>query len=176
MKVELDKLNSKLCNYSLLRKASRRISLAYDRMIAPSGLTTAQFAILVEIACWEHDEGPTMAELADALVMDRAALTQSLKPLIAGKLVSIKGSSVDRRSRHAHLSALGLKRLEKASALWAQAQTAFAEAFGEEESIALRALLSMVIRRVGLPPLPKRRSSGAAGGRQPQGTATPARP
>lgn len=151
MSLEAGQLSARACNYSLLRKASRRVSLAYDRVLAPSGLSTAQFAILVEIASWPEDEGPTMAALADALVMDRAALTQSLKPLVAGKLVLIKGSPVDRRVRHARLSALGRKRLEVAGALWIQAQNAFAQAFGEEESIALRALLGMVVRRVTPP-------------------------
>ena len=147
-------LDPKLCNYSLLRKASRRVSLAYDRTLSSSGLTTAQFAILVEVGGWPDAEGPTMAALADALIMDRAALTQSLKPLVEGKLVRIARDARDRRARRALLTRLGAERLREAGGLWERAQLAFAQAVGEQELAILRAALRMVVSRVTLPLVP----------------------
>jgi len=154
--IERPKMDPTLCNYGLLRKASRRVSLAYDRILAPSGLTTAQFAILAEIAESDNADGPTMAALADALAMDRAALTQSLKPLIAGKLVLVGSDPRDRRARRATLSPFGKKRLEEAGQFWSHAQSLFSKDFGEDESVALRALLRLVVARLNPPALPKR--------------------
>lgn len=157
MNDELRDLDPELCNYSLLRKASRRVSLAYDRALSASGLTIAQFGILAEVAGWPDPDGPTMAALAETLVMDRAALSQSLKPLIAAKLVRVKRDPDDGRSRRAGLTALGSKRLQKAGLLWKQAQAAFAERLGEGEITILHAALKMVVSRVSLPLVPQQR-------------------
>ena len=149
----LSDLDPALCNYTGLRKASRRVSLVYDRALAPSGLTTAQFGILVEIAQTPSAPGVTLTGLADRLVMDRAALTQSLKPLLASGLVSVGPDPADGRTRRVLLTQIGGDRLALAHSHWAQAQAAFGDALGEDEAIALRALLRLVLARVK-PPIP----------------------
>ena len=132
------------CNCASLRKAARRVSLLYDRCLAPSGLTIGQYAILAEIAGLPDDDPPTLTALALALVMDRTALGHTLKPLERDGLVRIGRDHRDRRAKRVHLTAQGRKRAARARACWTEAQARFAAAFGDDQAIALRALLRLV--------------------------------
>ena len=60
-----------VCNGAALRKASRRVTLLYDSVLAPCGLTISQRSVLVHI---QRAGSPTMSELAYAMVLDRSAL------------------------------------------------------------------------------------------------------
>ena len=133
-----------VCNCSALRKAARRVSLVYDRHLARSGLTNGQYAILAEIERRPDGEPPTLTALAQDLVMDRAALSHTLKPLERDGFVRIERDRRDRRARLVRLTALGRKRAAVARACWIKAQARFSATFGQDQAIALRALLRMV--------------------------------
>ncbi len=132
------------CNCVALRKAARRVSLVYDRHLARSGLTSGQYAILAEIAGHPEGEPPTLSALAEALVMDRTALSHTLKPLERDGLIRLAIDRRDRRARLVRLTALGRERVSVARRCWDEAQAQFAKAFGRDQAIALRALLRMV--------------------------------
>src|SRR6202012_3936159 len=91
------------CNCTALRKASRRVSQLYDSALEPCGLRTTQRAILNHIA---RSGAPSLGELAEALVMDRGALTHNLKPLERDGLVE---SGVDPQARRNRLVTLTMK-------------------------------------------------------------------
>jgi DNA-binding MarR family transcriptional regulator len=132
------------CNCSALRKAARRVSLLYDRHLVRSGLTIGQYAILAEIGRCPESEPPTLTALAQGLVMDRAALSHTLKPLERDGLVRIVRDPRDRRVRLVTLTARGRKRAAVGRSCWVEAQAHFSGAFGEDQAIALRALLRLV--------------------------------
>jgi DNA-binding MarR family transcriptional regulator len=132
-----------ICNCSALRRAARRVSLMYDRELTSSGLTSGQFGILVEISGFGKS-APTIGALAEALVMDRAGLTHTLKPLERDGLVTLRSDPSDARARLVNLTAEGRKRLAKASVGWARAQQNFTRSFGERQATALRSLLQLV--------------------------------
>ena len=134
------------CNCATLRKAARRVSLLYDRFLARSGLTIGQYAILAEIARCADDEPPTLTALAQELVMNRAALSHTLKPLERDGLVRIERAREDRRARLVHLTAQGRARAAAARRCWIEAQARFSESFGPDQATALRALLRMVTK------------------------------
>jgi DNA-binding MarR family transcriptional regulator len=139
-----DLADSMACNCSGLRKAARRVSLLYDRYLAPSRLTIGQYAILAEIARSPGDDPPTLTILAHGLAMDRAALSHTLKPLERDGLVRVGRDRRDRRAKLVHLTARGRKRAALARSCWVEAQARFSAAFGEDQAIALRALLRMI--------------------------------
>ncbi len=132
-----------ICNCGTLRRASRHVSLMYDRYLAGSGLTSGQYSILGEIRRRGKD-APTLGELAQAMVMDRTALTHTLKPLERDGLVALKLDPDDKRARRVHVTAKGAKRHEAARALWRKAQQKFTQSVGADETAALRALLRVV--------------------------------
>jgi DNA-binding MarR family transcriptional regulator len=131
-----------LCNCTALRKATRRVSQLYDSALEPCGLRTTQRSILMQIA---RAGTPSLGELAEALVMDRGALTHSLKPLERDRLVEIRIDPEDRRNRLVALTATGRKKLEESQRLWKSAQDGFEAAFGVAKSAALRQALEFVV-------------------------------
>jgi DNA-binding MarR family transcriptional regulator len=130
------------CNCTALRKATRRVSQLYDVALEPSGLKTTQRAILSHIF---RSGTPVIGELAEALVMDRGALTHNLKPLERDGLVKITTDPNDRRNRVIALTAAGRAKLAQSDALWARAQRGFEAAFGAAKSAALRKALEYVV-------------------------------
>jgi DNA-binding MarR family transcriptional regulator len=132
------------CNCTALRKAARQLSILYDRYLSPAGLTNGQFAILTQLATWSSGTNPSMADLARALVLDRTALTRALRPLVRDGLLQLAQSSQDQRVRLVRLTRTGRKRLAEASWLWARAQDKYAQAVGERQAVALRALSQIV--------------------------------
>ncbi|MBX9709679.1 MAG: MarR family transcriptional regulator [Xanthobacteraceae bacterium] len=132
-----------ICNCGALRRATRHVSLMYDRLLADSGLTSGQYSILREIRRRDR-AAPTLGELAQAMVMDRTALTHTLKPLERDGLVALKLDVDDKRVRRVHATAKGVKKHEAAHALWRKAQQKFTQSIGQDEAAALRALLRVV--------------------------------
>ena len=130
------------CNCTSLRKATRRMSQLYDSALEPCGLRITQRAILNHIA---RSGTPPLGELAEALVMDRGALTHNLKPLQRDGLVEINVDPDDRRNRLIALTAAGRKKLAESEALWKRAQDGFEAAFGAPKSASLRKALEYLI-------------------------------
>jgi DNA-binding MarR family transcriptional regulator len=130
------------CNCTALRKATRRISQLYDSALEPCGLRATQRAILSQIA---RSGAPPLAELAEALVMDRGALTHNLKPLERDGFVEIKIDPDDRRNRLIALTSAGRAKLRESEPLWKRAQDGFEAAFGVAKSASLRKALEYVV-------------------------------
>lgn len=129
------------CNCTTLRKASRRVSQLYDAALEPCGLRGTQRALLNQIL---RAGTPSLGELAEALVMDRGALTHNLKPLERDGFVKTSVDPGDRRNRLVALTAAGRAKLAESDALWARAQTGFEAAFGAAKSAALRQALEYI--------------------------------
>jgi DNA-binding MarR family transcriptional regulator len=129
------------CNATALRKATRRVSQLYDAALEPCGLRSTQRAILGHI---ERAGTPSLGELAEALVIDRGALTHNLKPLERDGLVRISIDPKDRRNRLIALTASGRSKFAESKALWAGAQQGFETAFGAAKSAALRKALEYI--------------------------------
>ena len=131
-----------LCNCTALRKATRRVSQLYDSALEPCGLRTTQRAILNHIA---RAGTPSMGDLAEALVMDRGALTHNLKPLERDGLIKISGDPQDRRNRLIALTAQGRAKLAESEVLWARAQRGFEASFGAAKSASLRKAIEYLV-------------------------------
>jgi DNA-binding MarR family transcriptional regulator len=128
------------CDCYCLRQATRRVTQLYDRALAPLNLRSTQYALLSEI----QRLGPiSLIPLADAMVMDRATLGHNIRPLEARGYVQVVVGQ-DRRSREVSLTRAGKDVLAKGARLWVQAQKAFEQAVGREESARLRVELLRV--------------------------------
>lgn len=130
------------CACTALRKASRRVSQLYDEALAPCGLRTTQRAILNHI---RRAGTPPIGALAEALVMDRGALTHTLKPLERDGLIAITVDPQDRRNRLIALTPVGAAKLAESEPYWAEAQRRFEAAFGAAETAALRQALGLIV-------------------------------
>lgn len=134
-------MDPSMCNNGVLRQAARRLGQLYDDIISPSGLRATQFGLLAYVVALDQ---PTMARLAEALVMDLSALGHTLKPLMRDGLVETFPDEWDKRAKRVKLTASGERKIKAASALWAKAQGRFETAFGKRKAAELRKVLSFV--------------------------------
>jgi len=123
------------CNCFALRQAARFVTQIYERHLGPIGVTPAQFSIMVALA---RQPNMLMAELADALVMDRTTLVRSLKPLQRDGLVETGVSEHDARAHVLKLTKRGMRTFGEAKRAWQGAQTEFEQQFGGGRAKALR--------------------------------------
>jgi DNA-binding MarR family transcriptional regulator len=128
------------CCSLAMRKASRRLAQLYDSALAPSGLKSTQYSILMEVFN-RAKSPPTMQELAAVLVMDRSTLGQNLRPLERDGYIELRQDTGDRRRRFVHLTAEGLAKCSEAKPYWSQAQERFKDVFGTQNASRLRATL-----------------------------------
>ncbi len=128
------------CCGTAMRKASRKLTQLYDDALDPSGLRSTQFAILSELHRWSG-AWPTMAQLAEALVMDRSSLGHNLKPLERDGIVALIDDTHDRRRRLIGLTKRGAAKYLEARPLWQRAQDRFLAVFGESQGMRLRSIL-----------------------------------
>ena len=129
-----------MCCSTALRKATRRVTQLYDEALAPVGLRSTQYSILMELSR-RASEAPSLQVLADALVMDRSALGHTLRPLERDGLLALQPGESDRRQRQVVLTRKGQALVARAQPLWQRAQDRFCEVFGEAEAAILRATL-----------------------------------
>ena len=140
MSLELSSRDIHTCNCTAMRKASRRLSQVYDAALAPVGLRSTQYSLLLELS--HHiDESPTMREIADSMVMDRSTLVRNIKPLEREHLISIQSLGLDRRRRFITLTQQGKKKLHEARPYWKAAQETFERRFGPTPADELRKIL-----------------------------------
>jgi DNA-binding MarR family transcriptional regulator len=134
----LYKLDKSVCNNAAAKRASRRLGLFYDDVLAPSGLRATQHALLQQIA---RLGAPSMTTLATALVLDRSALSHTLRPLERDALIALHPAKNDRRIKLVALTDEGRAKLDACDALWQSAQKRFEATFGVEEASILRSTL-----------------------------------
>jgi len=117
-----------VCACFHFRRASRAVTQLFDTILAPSGLRSTQFVILVAV---HAADGPvSLPDLANALGVDRSTLTRNLQPLRkAGLLRAV--SNKRSRASHVRLTAKGTRVLNEAAPLWEEAQTRFVAKLGE---------------------------------------------
>jgi DNA-binding MarR family transcriptional regulator len=128
------------CACGRLRRATRALTQLYNDLMAPSGLRITQFSLLVRLA---RDGTARMSDLADALLLDRTALSRTLDPLLERGLVSIV-SGHDARTREVSLSRAGAKALRAAQPHWKRAQIQVANKLGSDRLEALIATLGEI--------------------------------
>jgi DNA-binding MarR family transcriptional regulator len=127
------------CHATALRKAARKVSQLYEGALAETGLRSTQFAILSELH-ERADKPPTLAELAEALVIERSAVGHTLRPLERDGLVALQEGE-DRRQRYIVLTTKGKAKFKEGANAWRLAQERFEDMFGRAKARELRLTL-----------------------------------
>ncbi len=114
--------------------ATRLVARHYDQALAPAGISTNGYSILVRLS----ELGPLpLGGLASALGADRSTLSRELAPLIEAGLIEDAADAGDRRRRMLELSDAGRHRVREAYPLWKAAQQSLTAEFGAERTSAL---------------------------------------
>lgn len=112
-----------------LRRAGRSLTSYYDRMLAPSGITTAQYSLLCHL---DQLGTASTSALAASVKLDRSTLARNLKPLFAAGLVADTAKK-DARDRCLALTETGSQTLLYAEKLWKKAQRGVRDLIGEKK-------------------------------------------
>jgi DNA-binding MarR family transcriptional regulator len=130
-----------ICNSTAIRKAARHLGRFYDQCMAQTDLRITQYAILNLLAT----RGVlTIAELAQALVTDRATMGHNMRPLERAGLIRIAVGKKDRREREITLTEDGKTKEAAGRIAWERAQHQFETAFGKEDALAMRRVMQRV--------------------------------
>jgi DNA-binding MarR family transcriptional regulator len=133
------------CTCLKLRKATRRVTQIYDRLLEPAELTIAQFSLLAHLL---GSRPLSIGELADALVTDPTTLNRNLKLLVDRDLVRIEQDGEDRRRRVVLLTESGRKLVPVAYPMWREAQNFVADLLGQTEIARLGKALDRALERL----------------------------
>lgn len=133
---------AKSCASFNLRKATRAVTQLYAAALAPSGLESTQFSLLVALAL---NERAPLSRVAEKMVMDRTTLTRNLQPLVKQGWVTVEPGP-DRRERYIALTRAGRGVLDRALPLWQGVQGRVAGALGPQRLAALIGELDTLVR------------------------------
>ncbi len=125
------------CTCAALRRLTRQVTAVYDRHLAPAGLTTNQYSLLMTLA----QGAMPLGRLARRAAADRTTLTRALAPLARTGLVRLDPGA-DARQRVARLTPEGEARLRLAQPAWARAQALLETTLGAESVQAMHALIA----------------------------------
>lgn len=110
-------------------RVARKLVSHYNRVLAPLGLTTPQYFVLVAI---KPGETPTMSEVCARTSVDGSTLTPIIDRLERDGWVTRQIDSVDRRSTRISLTDSGRERLPAARARGDAVENAMRHALGDE--------------------------------------------
>ena len=137
---DADSLPPLPCACASLRRAARAVTQLYDDELRPTGLSTAQFTLLMVLA----PGGPvTQGSLGRLLAIDSTTLSRTLRPLEASGWIGFEPGE-DRRERRIELTRAGRRMLVSAAPAWHRAQGRLRSRLGARRWAALLSDLSRV--------------------------------
>jgi DNA-binding MarR family transcriptional regulator len=128
LNMALDLTKPETCTLNALRKLMRCVAKEYDEQLAPVGLRSTQFSLLVTL---QKCGIVSISHLAQVLVMERTTLTRNIKPLMDKRLIENRVEK-DKRVRLIMITEKGIELLATAEPLWNQAQQRLVEKLGED--------------------------------------------
>jgi DNA-binding MarR family transcriptional regulator len=134
------RLDGPACACTALRKASRAATRLYDEVMAGTGMSIAQFAILRNIA---RNAPIPLSRLADLLVMDRTTLYRGLRPLERDGWVAI--DAANSRVKTARLTDAGRKAMLDATDAWEDAQRRLLDRFSRPDWASVETSLAQLV-------------------------------
>ncbi len=101
------------------QRAARALARRFDEALAPVGLTSGQFSLLMAL---NRPAPAGMAAVASLLAMDRTTLTAALKPLARRGLTETRIDPADGRGRLIALTPAAQVLLARAVPIWERTQ------------------------------------------------------
>jgi DNA-binding MarR family transcriptional regulator len=123
-----------LCHCHAARRHARLLTRLYDRHLSAVDISISQFSILALI---EERPQILIAELAEAMVMERTTLVRALKPLQSEGYVASHAEG-PRSAIRLSLSVKGMTKLKEAEPYWEAAQREREGQVGEDMAVSIR--------------------------------------
>lgn len=101
-----------------IRRAAQRIKDFYDETLAPTGVSVAQYALLINI---NRMEGCGTGELARVMKYEKSTLVRTLQPLLNDGFIADRSPGSNRK-RQLYITEEGTRVFSKTKLLWSKAQ------------------------------------------------------
>jgi len=125
-----------ICYCAAVRTAARKTTALYDSILAPAGVTLAQYSLLRKI---ERAGTVSLTRLGRLAELDRSTVGRNVKALEQLRLVRL-GAAKDKREGAVRLTSAGEETLKRAAPLWEEAQRRVEVALGAAQAGRLRTL------------------------------------
>ena len=125
-----------ICYCAAVRTAARKTTALYDSILAPAGVTLAQFSLLRRI---QRAGTVSLTKLGRLAELDRSTVGRNVKALEELGFVRT-ASAADQREAAVRLTPAGDETLERAAPLWEEAQRRVEAHLGAAEAERLRTL------------------------------------
>jgi DNA-binding MarR family transcriptional regulator len=135
------------CTCGRLRRLTRRITAVYDHAMAPCGVRVTQYSLMSNLSALG---APTLAELAEAMDMERTTLLRNLRPLSAVGWVRVSARAGSRRSE-VRLTPAGRAKCTQAKRFWRVAQNAVNSVLGQSEVARLHQRVDLYLSQLHIP-------------------------
>jgi DNA-binding MarR family transcriptional regulator len=129
------------CTCFAVRRTARALTQMYDAALAPAGIRSTQYSLLVAIG---DRSDISVNDLANAMAMDRTTMGRNLRLLERDGLVVIDVAESDRRRLDISLTRKGKTLLDGAYPLWKHAHDSLQKRHGKEFLDQFRGMLSQV--------------------------------
>lgn len=133
-----------VCACFNLRRVSRAVTQVYDEALAPLGLSSGQYHLLLAVRVLGET---SLLQLADTVWTDRSVMSRTVRPLEDRGLIAIV-SGRDRRTRRITLTAAGHRALLDGYPRWERAQERMARQLGPSQLARLLAVLDESLRQM----------------------------
>lgn len=124
---------------------ARLFAQALQRRIAPHGVSTGQFPVL--LALWERED-VTQAQLAESLAVEQPTMANTLKRMERDGLIARVADPADRRQARIHLTPRGRALEAVLTASASETNAAALAGLSEEERETWLALARRIVRNV----------------------------
>jgi DNA-binding MarR family transcriptional regulator len=125
-----------ICYCAAVRTAARKATALYDSILAPAGVTLAQYSLLKRI---QRVGTVSLTKLGRLAELDRSTVGRNVKALEELGFVRT-APAADQREAAVRLTPAGDEALERAAPLWEEAQRRVETALGAAEAGRLRTL------------------------------------
>jgi DNA-binding MarR family transcriptional regulator len=128
------------CTNFKLRQLLRSVARLYDTQLALTGLKTTQYSLLSHVVSLAPI---APSALATRMGLDASTLTRNLRPLVEQGWCE-QGPGADARSRSISITAAGRAKHAEARTHWKRAQLSLNQRLGDEQVVALHAMIEQV--------------------------------
>ena len=130
------------CACGNIRRAARSVTQYYDSYLKASGIRSTQLSVLLSISL---NDGITVNEMADLLVMDQTTVTRNVAILEQRGYIISSAAVDDGRKRHLAVTDKGVEKLEEVMPLWDAAQSRLESNLGPESFRDMLKLIGQLI-------------------------------
>lgn len=116
------------CLCATVRRAARLLNRRYEEALAPAGVTSSQFEMLMVL---RHAGAVDQTRLAELLEIDQTTLSRNLRGLERERWITEERSATDARRRVYRLTPVGTVVLTEAQQRWREVHAKMEHALGE---------------------------------------------